>query len=64
SLSSARDNSNFDDSSVAYIPILDFQRNEARSILHENDRHKSIYLQASLTKKYNPTERRRKRHRH
>ncbi|CAF4178967.1 unnamed protein product, partial [Rotaria magnacalcarata] len=27
-------------------------------------RHKSIYLQASLTKKYNPTERRRKRHRH
>ncbi|CAM4906352.1 unnamed protein product [Rotaria socialis] len=64
SLSSARNNANFDDSHAAYIPISDFRRNEARSMLHENDRHKSIYHQTSFKKIYNPTERRRKRHRH
>ncbi|CAF2401099.1 unnamed protein product [Rotaria sp. Silwood2] len=62
SLSSDQDHSNIDNTSTSYIPISDFRRNEARPILTDNDRHKSIYHQPSLTK-YNPAERRRKRHR-
>ncbi|CAF3369159.1 unnamed protein product [Rotaria sp. Silwood1] len=62
SLSSDRDQPNIDNTSTSYIPISDFRRNEARPILPDDDRHKSIYHQPGLIK-YNSTERRRRRHR-
>ncbi|CAF0758464.1 unnamed protein product [Rotaria sordida] len=62
SLSPDENQSNIDNTSTSYIPISDFRRNEARPVLPDNDRHKSIYHQPSLTT-YNPVERHRKRHR-
>ncbi|UJR16088.1 hypothetical protein I4U23_003000 [Adineta vaga] len=50
-----------DTTAASNIPISDFRRNEIRPILSDDDRHKSIYHQPSLTK-YNSTERRKKRH--
>jgi hypothetical protein len=61
-LTSEQDHTNIDATSTSNIPISDFRRNEARPILPDDDRHKSIYHQPSLTK-YNPTERHRKHRR-
>ncbi|CAF2962810.1 unnamed protein product [Rotaria sp. Silwood2] len=57
-----RDHMSSDPSSALNSPISDFRRNEARPIITDDDRHKSIYHQPSLTA-YNPSERRRRRHR-
>ncbi|CAF0790608.1 unnamed protein product [Adineta steineri] len=62
SLASNPVDSNNDNTSASNIPISDFRRNEVRPILNDDDRHKSIYHQPSLTK-YNPGERRKKHHR-
>ncbi|CAF0834824.1 unnamed protein product [Adineta ricciae] len=52
-----------DPASTSNIPISDFRRNEARPIITDDDRHKSVYHQPNLAS-YNPSEqRRRKRHR-
>ncbi|CAF3308661.1 unnamed protein product [Rotaria socialis] len=56
------DHTNVDSSATANTPISDFRRNEARPIVSDDYRHKSIYHQPSLTT-YGPNERRRKRHR-
>ncbi|CAF1216222.1 unnamed protein product [Rotaria sp. Silwood1] len=57
-----RDHMSSDPSSTLNSPISDFRRNEVRRIITDDESHKSIYHQPSLTA-YNPSERRRRRHR-
>jgi hypothetical protein len=61
-LTTVREHINSDTSPASNIPIQDFRRNEARPIITDDDRHKSVYHQPNLAT-YNPSERRKKRHR-
>ncbi|CAF3643219.1 unnamed protein product [Rotaria sordida] len=57
-----QDRMNSDPSSTLNSPVSDFRRNEPRRIITDDESHKSIYHQPSLTS-YNSGERRRRRHR-